>query len=410
MPRLRPDFLRHASRENVLLPLLLRECRDLVSARNELRWLNEHAVAVAKAKRSQDALVKGRKVRETVPGCRALLARFVDRRAKGEPLQYILGTQPFGDLEILCQKGILIPRPETEEYTTTLALLIKKYHGSNSTQAPRTLQVLDLCTGTGCISSLLHSLLRSPEVSQDGGSAIPHLNIIGVDISARALGLARRNLRHNVKLGLLHESALHEIKFLFADLLKDPPSALSHSEENPPTVNIPSVAEALLSAGPPSTWDIVISNPPYISPTQYAPGGSTARSVRKYEPKLALVPPSRPHLSSLPRPGRPEPEWPDHDAEPGDEFYHPILQLAKEAEAKVILLEVGDTLQAVRVARVAKGAFASSEGTLVEIWRDGGSVVGSGDRVGEDQGRAVVVWRGPWADWRRNGPSKVLGH
>ncbi|TFY73655.1 hypothetical protein EWM64_g10357, partial [Hericium alpestre] len=44
------------------------------------------------------------------------LASMVARRAHGEPLQYILGTQPFGPLHIRCRAPVLIPRPETEDW------------------------------------------------------------------------------------------------------------------------------------------------------------------------------------------------------------------------------------------------------------------------------------------------------
>jgi methylase of polypeptide subunit release factors len=78
------------------LPSLLPICRDLSSAQNELRWLGEHAAEVA----SKQGLGKESR----------LLQRFVNRRARGEPLQYILGTEFFGELEIKCRPGVLIPR------------------------------------------------------------------------------------------------------------------------------------------------------------------------------------------------------------------------------------------------------------------------------------------------------------
>lgn len=95
MPRLAPALLRKASAINPLLPRLLLTCRDLGAARNELRWLDEHAASVTRADgRNHDTLLK----------------QYVRRRAKGEPLQYILGTEYFGDLEIQCRPGVLIPR------------------------------------------------------------------------------------------------------------------------------------------------------------------------------------------------------------------------------------------------------------------------------------------------------------
>jgi methylase of polypeptide subunit release factors len=96
MPRIPPTLLRHARCLDRLLPSLLPICRDLSSAQNELRWLGEHAAEVA----SKQGLGKESR----------LLQRFVNRRARGEPLQYILGTEFFGELEIKCRPGVLIPR------------------------------------------------------------------------------------------------------------------------------------------------------------------------------------------------------------------------------------------------------------------------------------------------------------
>ena len=97
MPRLPPAFLRRAFHEHYLLPYLLRTCRDLPSARNELRWLREHV-----ERPNQPNL--------TSNGTRIHLKHLCIARGKGRPLQYILGSQPFGDLDIKCQPGVLIPR------------------------------------------------------------------------------------------------------------------------------------------------------------------------------------------------------------------------------------------------------------------------------------------------------------
>ncbi|KAF8894033.1 S-adenosyl-L-methionine-dependent methyltransferase, partial [Infundibulicybe gibba] len=96
-------------------------------ARIELRWL--------------------RQAQADIP----LLTQLISRRADGEPLQYILGTQPFGPLNLLTRPPVLIPRPETEHWTHALADLI-----SPSAQSPVTL--LDLGTGSACIPLLLAHL------------------------------------------------------------------------------------------------------------------------------------------------------------------------------------------------------------------------------------------------------------
>jgi hypothetical protein len=100
MPRIPNALLRQARAIDAFLPALLAPCRDLHTAQNELRWLREHVNKIAKARRARgDILAKG-----------AFLHQLVRERALGKPLQYILGTEHFGDLEIRCRPGALIPR------------------------------------------------------------------------------------------------------------------------------------------------------------------------------------------------------------------------------------------------------------------------------------------------------------
>jgi methylase of polypeptide subunit release factors len=104
MPRLPTALLRRAYTLDPHLPALLSPCRDLRTAQNELRWLREHVDAVAKARRA-----KG-----TVLSKPALLKDLVWQRARGKPLQYILGTEWFGEVEVRCREGVLIPRYVTQ--------------------------------------------------------------------------------------------------------------------------------------------------------------------------------------------------------------------------------------------------------------------------------------------------------
>lgn len=94
MPRLPPSLFWRASKEiSPLAPRLLPVCQDLPSVANELRWIREHVQST----------------RSPVPdGLR--FWSLVEKRATGVPLQYVLGNQPFGDLDILCRRGVLIPR------------------------------------------------------------------------------------------------------------------------------------------------------------------------------------------------------------------------------------------------------------------------------------------------------------
>lgn len=100
MPRIPPHTLTRALRLSRHIATLLRECRDLPSALNELRWIREHvATHPHKAFDVENPLTTELRV-----------ANLCRRRGRGEPLQYVLGTVPFGELEILCRPGVLIPR------------------------------------------------------------------------------------------------------------------------------------------------------------------------------------------------------------------------------------------------------------------------------------------------------------
>jgi len=171
MPRIPHALLHKTYAISPLLPLLLRATRDLPSAITELRWLTSH---ICSTKPSTTTTQQNRQ-----------LLRLCRRRERAEPLQYILGTQPFGDLEIKCRKGVLIPRPETESYTQHLAELLQR--GSAHDEMIKGIgldfgrvNVLDLCSGTGCISLLLHHMLLE---SGAGG----RVKVVGVDISVSCM-------------------------------------------------------------------------------------------------------------------------------------------------------------------------------------------------------------------------------
>lgn len=100
MPRINPkDVLRARSSANKALLPLLPVCRDLRSARNEVKWMKEHALDVSRRLKGGDSISHS-----------LILSDCVHRRARGEPLQYILGSEYFGELEIKCRPGVLIPR------------------------------------------------------------------------------------------------------------------------------------------------------------------------------------------------------------------------------------------------------------------------------------------------------------
>ncbi len=149
------------------------------------------------------------------------------------PLQYILGTVPFNDLEIIVEPPVLIPRPETEEWCLTLCsqlkpLTSKKIH----------LTILDLCTGTGCIA-----LTLAKELS--------YAQVYATDIADFALALAKKNAAHNT---------INNVTFIQSDIYENIPTDL--------------------------TFDLIVANPPYITAKEWK---KMDPMVTEWEDKQALV-------------------------------------------------------------------------------------------------------------------------
>jgi tRNA1(Val) A37 N6-methylase TrmN6 len=237
----------------------------------------------------------------------------------------------------------------------------------------KSLRVLDVCSGSGCISLLLHSLL-APHVG--------NLTIAGLDVSPQALNLALKNREHNINGGLLAPRAETEITFRRFNIFNELDTAGSLLSIN----NAPNRAstDTTTSTSGQSTWDVLISNPPYISPSDLI-GGKTSRSVRKYEPMQALVPPiikdrrlweESLGLKMVPR---------------EDIFYPRLLYLARKLDVKLVVFECGDVAQAQRIVDMARVIFAKGEGNenlSIYIWSGYDT---SSDC--DDGARAVVVKR-----------------
>ena len=314
----------------------------------------------------------------------------------------------------------MIPRNETETYTTKLAGIIRTIAEKDDECRRRDIRILDLCTGTGCISLLLHSLLRPPSPSKAAPLqtelgrriAASDVEILGVDISARALTLANENLRQNVKKGFLHPHALQEVSFVQADVLsqdeRDQTSTQSHPQLRVPSPRRPSgMLEPIweiLDQMRNRQRDVVLANPPYISPSRYAPGGTMTKIVRLWEPKLALVPPAYTSREYQGAGGTSISDSESYQSIRGDEFYMPIFRVAKAVQAKVVLVEVADDSQASRVMKLAGLCFAGNPHIVREIWRDDGTVQAEAQKTSAGapgaEARAVVVWTSAWAKWR----------
>lgn len=105
--------------------------------------------------------------------------------------------------------------------------------------------------------------------------------------------------------------------------------------------------------------DIIISNPPYISSKKFTT--ETSRSVRNYEPKLALVPPLPSNTDVRSR---------DLFCAPEDVFYRRLYDLHSMYGSKMLVMEVGDEEQAKRVVRMAIANKDITKSNTIEVWRD----------------------------------------
>ena len=269
-------------------------------------------------------------------------------------------------------------RTETEAYTTHLANLItsaghriKHLDEDGAACAAEVasaspLRVLDLCTGTGCIPLALAARLSAE---------FRGLQILGVDISPGAIRLAKANLRRNVTRGQLPEKALRQVRFLQKDIQSIDDSELEVSREAFSDCTQKQKAPERVQGDNDNEkrrWDVLISNPPYISPTCFH--RTTCRTVRNWEPRLALVPEPTGRRGSSP-------------LDAGDDFYPCLLDLARGVDAGIVLLEMADLAQAHRVARLGRGM---SHWDGIEIWRDWPDQ----DDDDDDDGKGSVEDRG----------------
>lgn len=172
------------------------------------------------------------------------------------------------------------------------------------------------------------------------------MHIYGIDISPQAVQLSRDNVQSNMAAQRLAppNTPSQTLTFSEGDIF----SSFSFSSSS-------SSRWWNSSSREDGGCDVLICNPPYISTWGFT--HQTERSVRKYEPKLAQVP-------MITYPG---------DHEPEDVFYARLLDIGARRRASVMLFEVGDLAQALRVVRMAlkHQELKSKWRTVrVEIWRD----------------------------------------
>ena len=161
----------------------------------------------------------------------AWFRQLVLRRLRREPVAYILGRREFWSLPLGVTPDVLIPRPETE----TLVVEALQFLASPEQED---LRLLEIGTGSGAISIAL-------------AKERPAARIIATDLSPKALSVAGENAAQNGVRG--------QIRFMQGDLFQPVPKG--------------------------ETFDLVVSNPPYITRGQFS---SLMPEVRDYEPRIAL--------------------------------------------------------------------------------------------------------------------------
>jgi release factor glutamine methyltransferase len=175
------------------------------------------------------------KARSLTPAELERYESLFDRLLNHEPIQYIVGTTEFMGLEFHVDPSVLIPRPETETLVERVITIAKEHF-------PGEVRILDIGTGSGNIAI---SLARF----------FPRAKIDAIEVSEAALTIAKEN-EQRLSVG-------GPISFLKCDILDD---------------------AQLEYLRPP--YDIVVSNPPYISTAEY---NDLPPVVRLHEPSTALT-------------------------------------------------------------------------------------------------------------------------
>ncbi|MBQ7221873.1 MAG: peptide chain release factor N(5)-glutamine methyltransferase [Bacteroidales bacterium] len=166
----------------------------------------------------------------------AKLDVMADDLEKGRPLQYVLGFTEFAGLRIKVKEGCLIPRPETEQMYGLAADEVDKILSRED--SPESYNILDMCTGSGCLAYAF-------------ASEFSGVQVYGCDISDEALAIA---CKQRVK-----ECPSRPV-FFKADVLENPPQGLPE-------------------------FNLIISNPPYILRKEKS---AMRPNVLNYEPESAL--------------------------------------------------------------------------------------------------------------------------
>ena len=155
---------------------------------------------------------------------------IIEQRANGKPAAYIIGHKEFFTLKFKVNSNVLIPRPDTETLVTAVSQRLKSKDSA---------EILDLCTGSGCVALSIINFL-------------PNVSAVLTDISEDVIEIAHENAANLI--------LLDRIEFFCGDLF-----------------------EAIKDS--PRQFDAIVSNPPYIPSQDIL---KLSDDVKNYEPILAL--------------------------------------------------------------------------------------------------------------------------
>jgi release factor glutamine methyltransferase len=242
------------------------------------------------------------------------------------------GSQPFGPLTLLTRPPTLIPRPETEQWTSELADKLLRRAASHNI---RSFKILDLCTGSGCIPLLLCHLLEIQGINTAA---------LGIDISHSACQLASDNYA-STSLSLTSSLDIQQIDIFDDDFWQ----SVAMAFRGPKLRHIVAEQENL-------QLDVVTANPPYIPRDQWL---RLPPEVKDWEDPVALL------GDPLPRGGN---ECTTSGGTKGLTFYRRIRDILSFPDVLshhcILAMEVGDG-QAGDVIEIFRRGFGRAE-----VWRD----------------------------------------
>lgn len=210
------------------------------------------------------------------------LEEDIARLERGVPVQYVIGSAEFYGRRFTVREGVLIPRPETEELVDRIVRSERRGPGATVGEAPGAIRILDVGTGSGCIAATL-------------ALEIPGAELFAAEIAEEALDVAEENFR---RLGA-------RVTLRRADALTD------------------------LAGQFPETFDVIVSNPPYVPASDRK---AMHPNVRDHEPAVALFVPDDDPLCfyrAIARAGR-------RMLRPGGRLWFEIYEHAAEAMCEML--------------------------------------------------------------------------